>query len=262
MKNTFSVALGYVFVVLVLLSGCKAYKQDILFRLDENFTVNDLSEPISQAEQNYRLQPDDLIQVDVFTNNGERIIDPNFELSQGINNQSLQARQQFQYLVQTDGVVKLPVVGRKNVNGLTIDETETMLEVSFNEYYKDSFVKVTILNRRVVVLGANGGQVIILQNENTSLVEVLALYGGLNLGAKAQNIKLIRGDLSQPMIYQIDLSTLNGMQQSIIEIESGDIIYVEPWRRAWLESFRDIAPALSLVSSVLTLIIVIQNIAP
>ena len=245
--------------VMILLTGCRAYKQDILFRLDDEFTAGDLSVPVSRAEENYRIHEGDQLQIDVFTNNGERLIDPNFELMQGSNQQNSQLRDRFEYLVQTDGTVKLPIAGLRKLSGLTVLEAEAFLEEVYNEYYKESFVKLRLTNRRVIVLGANGGQVIPIENENTSLIEVLALYGGLNLGAKSGNIRVIRGDLNNPEVYQVDLSTLQGMQSSILPIEAGDIIYVEPWRRPWIESLRDVSPVLSLASSILTLIVVVQN---
>lgn len=246
-------------LILFVLIGCKGYKQDILFRLDNQFTANELSEAVSQATSNYRLQPDDRLQLEVFTNEGERLIDPNFELMEQQSNQMLQQRTRYQYLIQADGTVKLPMVGKKNLTGLTIDEAEKILEQDYQTHYVDPFVKLSVINRRVIVLGANGGQVIPIENENTSIVEVLALYGGLNLGAKAHNIKLIRGDLSNPQVFQIDLATLHGMRSSVVAVESEDIIYIEPWRRPWLESLRDFTPILSLTTSVLTLIVVIQN---
>lgn len=245
----------------ILLGSCRAYKQDILFRLNEDFTPADLAIPVSEAEASYKIQPGDVIQIDVFTNKGERLIDPNFELSQGMNQQNVQLRERYQYLVRVDGMVKLPVVGSRQIARLTLNEAEAYLERAYNEYYKESFVKLKLTNRRIIVLGANGGQVIPIENENTSLIEVLALYGGLNLGAKAGNIKVIRGDLSKPEVYQIDLSTIHGMQSSIVEVKAGDIIYVEPWRRPWIESLRDFSPVLSLASSVLTLIVVVQNLS-
>ena len=241
------------------MSSCKVYKQDIMFQLDENFSESDLSKAVNQVEKNYTIQKNDLISVNVFTNKGERIVDPNFELTSGGNNQSTVGRREFSYLVKEDGNVKLPIVGDMAVNDLTIDEAEKNLEVAYNEYYKDSFVKLGFINKRVIVLGASGGQVINLVNDNTSLVEVIAQSGGVNLGARAQNIRLIRGELDNPEVFLIDLSTVAGMRESVIQVKPGDIIYVEPWRRAWLEGIRDIAPVLSLVSSVLTLALVLQN---
>lgn len=250
------------FSTVFFLVSCKAYKQDILFQLNEEFNEEDLAEPVMQAERNYRLQSNDIIRLDVFTNKGERIVDPNFELSQDLR-QGVQNRKEFQYLILTDGTVKLPIVGTHNISGLTVVEAEQKLESVYNEFYKESFVKLAVTNRRVIVLGANGGQVIPIENENTSMVEVLAVYGGLNMGDKAGNIKLIRGDLSNPQVYMIDLSTIDGMKSTILQVESGDIIYVEPWRRAgrtaFTETLRDVSPLLGLASSVFTLIVVIHN---
>lgn len=232
-----------------------------MFRLDENFTEEDLAAPVARAEENYLLQANDWIQVDVFTNDGERIVDPNNELSTGAGGANSANRRRFDYLIQGDGLVKLPVVDMIRLEGLTTNEAESVLEQAFGEYYVDCFVKLNVLNRRVVLLGANGGRVITLENENMSLAEVLALAGGLQMGAKGDNIKLIRGDLTAPQVYQIDMTTISGMRASVLTVEPGDIIYIEPWRRAWLVGLRDISPVLSITSSVIAFVLVIQNLS-
>lgn len=242
--------------LIVLLCSCKAYKQDIMFKLDDNFTKEDLSKVTEELESNYLLKANDMLLLDVFTNNGERLIDPNFELSTGQQGQQLQSiRDRFQYIIQADGIVTFPMIGDQDLTGMTLYEAELKVAAEFEEFYEDSFVKLRITNRRVFVLGAPGGSVIPLENENTNLVEVLALAQGLELGAKAQNIKLIRGN----DVFRIDLSTISGMMDTNMNVQPGDIIYVEPWRRPWLETLRDVSPALSLVSSVLTLVVVVQN---
>lgn len=246
--------------VVMLLSGCKVYKQDILFRLDENFTEEDLAQPMADAQKNYELKVNDYIQLQVSTNKGERIIDPNNELSQGMNVQQ-QNRQQFDYLIQMDSMARLPIVGEVKLAGLTINEAELLLQEYYNEHYKESFVKVTVSNRRVTILGANGGQVITLPNENMTLAEVLALYGGTQMGTRAGNIRLIRGDLENPQVFLIDLTTISGMRATITSVQPGDILYVEPWRRPWLQALRDISPVLSITSSVIAFVLVIQNLS-
>lgn len=252
--------LSHIFILFVILASCKAYKQDIMFRLDDDFSESDLAKSINQVEQNYKLQPDDIIQVDVFTNNGERLVDPNSELGDQANTQIAEFKDQYQYLIQSDGSVKLPMIGKKVLSGLSIDEAESLLEQAYSDpYYVDTFVKLKVLNRRVIVLGGEGGQVIPIENENTTLVEVLAIYGGLNISSKAENVRLIRGNLNKPQVYYIDLSSIAGMQQTIIDVESGDIIYVEPWRRPWLESLRDMSPVFGLITSVTTLLIVLTR---
>lgn len=242
-------------VLIAILSSCKAYKQDIMFRLDDKFTEDDLSQVTDALDQNYKLQPNDALLLDVFTNNGERLIDPNQELVVGQGQQQQLFRDNFQYVIQVNGIATFPVIGDVNLSGMTLFEAERVIAEEFNEVYKDSFIKLRITNRRVFVLGAPGGRVVPIQNENTSLIEVLASSEGLDLGAKSQNIRLIRGK----SVFMIDLSTISGMRETSMSVEPGDVIYVEPWRRPWLETLRDVSPALSIVSSVLTLIVVVQN---
>ena len=246
-------------ILVVFLSSCKAYKQDIMFKFDDDFTEENLTLVKDELESNYILKPNDVVQLDVFTNKGERLIDPNFELSlggQGMQIQQVQQlRDRFQYVIQADSLINFPLVGASNIVGLTLYEAELQLADYFEEFYDDVFVKLRIGNRRVFLLGAPGGAVVPLPNENTSLVEVLALAGGLEFGAQAQNIRLIRGK----DVFLVDLSTISGMQRSNINVEPGDIIYVEPWRRPWLETLRDISPAVSVITSVITLIVVLQT---
>lgn len=226
-----------------------------MFKLDKSFTKEDLSLATSELESNYMLKPNDALLLDVFTNEGERLIDPNLEMVTNPTQQQQQFKDRFQYVIQVDGSVVFPMIGAMNLEGMTLFEAELAVAERFDAVYKGSFVKLRITNRRVFVLGAPGGKVVPLPNENTSLVEVLAAAEGLDLGAKAQNIKLIRGD----EVYQINLGTISGMKSTNMLVAPGDIIYVEPWRRPWLETLRDVSPALSLVSSVLTLVVVVQN---
>ncbi len=240
----------------VFMTSCKVYKQDIMFRVDE---ATKLATAVQTAERNYVIQTDDILRVDVFTNDGERIIDPNFELQQGnINPQNLL---RFTYLVQLDGMVKIPVVGKVKLEGLTIDAAETVLEGLFEEYYKGSFVKLGFENKRVIVLGATGGQLVALRNQNMSLLEVLALAGGIDYGSRAQNIRILRGNLADPQVFEINLNTVEGMKQTIIPIEPGDVIYVEPWRRPIFEALRDVTPILSATTSLIAFVLLIQNVA-
>ena len=241
------------------LCSCKVYKQDIMFKEDEDISISQLSEAVYNTEINYSIQKNDLLKLDVFTNKGERIIDPNFELRSGIAQNAQNNNQEFNYLVQQDGQVKFPIIDLIKVENLSINQAEELIQKAYDAYYKDSFVKLKFLNKRVIVLGGLGGQVIPLENENTSLIEVIALAGGVKLGDKVKNIKIIRGDLNNPQIFAVDLTTIDGMKGSIASIQPGDVIYVEPWRRAWVESIKDVAPVLSLITSLLTLTLVVQR---
>lgn len=247
-------------IILAILCSCKAYKQDIMFRFDDDFTEEDVTTIKEDVERNYLLKPSDRLRLDVFTNDGERLIDPNFEIAQMIGGgqggqQLQQQRGEFEYIIQVDSTVVFPLVGSMNLVGNSLYDAELIVAQAFEEFYEDSFVKLRINNRRVIVLGSPGGQVIPLENENMDVVEVLALAQGVDRNAKANNIRLIRGK----EVFFIDLTTITGMQSTNMVVNPGDVIYVEPWRRPWQETLRDFSPVVSIVTSLVTLVFLVQN---
>jgi polysaccharide biosynthesis/export protein len=206
------------------------------------------------AEKNYTLQKNDLITIKVYTNAGERIIDPDFELMKDVPAQGLNvAREPIQYLINADGTVRLPMIGLFKVEGLTLLQAEEVLQKEYSKFYQDPFVDLQFHNKRVIVLGAPGGQVIPLLNENVTLVEILAIAKGINNDGKAHNIRLIRGD----QVFVADFSTFEGYKKSNMLVEAGDVIYVEPIRRPFLEGLRDYGPAVSVLTGLTTLIVVL-----
>ena len=246
--------------LLGLVSSCGVYRQDVMFRYDEGFNESNLAFASSQAFENYKIRIDDRFEFDLFTNEGELIIDPNFELSRQLgagqlNNQNLAFDQNMTYQVLQDSTLRLPLIGEVNLVGMTLNDARYYLEDKFDEYYEGSYVTLNYLNNRVIVLGANGGQIIPLSNEKTSLLEIIALAGGLQSGSKSHNIKLIRGDLSDPKVYQIDLSTVSGMKSTIVSVEPNDVIYIEPWRRPVKETLEEINSYLRLVTGTVSVII-------
>lgn len=238
--------------------GCAGYKQHIMFQGAEGEYPRDLAYASMLAERNYRIQLNDRLDIRVYTNEGERIIDPDYELQKDLNNNSLH-REEGDYFVQKNGKVKIPMVGEVALLDLTLDEAEKKLEHEFSRFYKNPYVLLKFLNKRVIVLGAMGGHVIPLENEGMNLLEILALAGGIEKNTKVQNIKLIRGDLNNPEVETIDLSTIAGMKKADLKVYSGDIIYVEPVVRIVSESTRDFIPIVSIITSLLTLIIVLSR---
>jgi polysaccharide export outer membrane protein len=134
------------------------------------------------------------------------------------------------YLVDKEGFAKLPVLGMLYVKGYTQNELENQLAQRYASLFVSPFVILKVSNRRVFVFKGEGASVVNLNNAPTSLIEVLALNGGLSRQLKAYNIKIIRGDLSNPQVRILNLSTLEGLRTADLTVQSGDIIYVEQKR--------------------------------
>ncbi|MBX2900998.1 MAG: polysaccharide biosynthesis/export family protein [Cyclobacteriaceae bacterium] len=245
------------FLLCALLTACGSYRQNILFNATTGHVPEKIRHEISNVESDYRIRKNDQLTMDLYSNKGEKLIDPNPELSQENPAGQAEAPQKPIYTLDVNGLVRLPMVGTLNLENLTLRQAEEMLQKEYAHYFKDPYVHLTCANRRVIMLGAPGGQVIALENENMRLPEILALAKGLPNDSKAGNIKLIRGE----RVFEIDLSTLQGFKEGNMVVESGDIIYVEPIRRPFSESLRDNSGIFSMLISLATLVVVISNLS-
>lgn len=292
-----------VIFIATVFTSCGILNQNLLFQTVDNKCIiaDTVLKQIAETKANYIIQPSDLIELKVFTNLGERIIDPNGEFSSGvgstIGNIQLQQGNQItnqQYVVWANRTLKLPMVGIVDVNGLTMYQLDSVLQVKYTKFYEDVFVTTKCVNRRVIVFGAMGGGtnsmgqggnssgssgilgntagstsmgvvgvthgvVLNLPYEKMHLIEVLAMVGGFDMNAKSYNIKLIRGDLKNPNVDIIDLSTIEGLKKSNVNIQPNDIIYIERYRRSASQVLTQMSPYISILALVTTMLILLKK---
>lgn len=239
----------YALLAMVVLTSC-GYKQNIMFKVPENVVVQ---QQVAAAEKNYIIQKNDFLKLAVYTNGGERIIDPDLKLLKDMPVQNTETRPDPDFLVDVNGVVKFPMIGELKMEGLTIRTAEELLQKEYAKFYQQPFVTLTYTNKRVIVLGAPGGKVIPLVNENVTLAEILSLSNGIDNNAMAHNIRVMRGE----QYFVADFSTMDGYHKTNMIMQHGDIVYVEPVRRPVAEAMRDYGGLLSLVISITTLVAVL-----
>ncbi len=233
-----------------------------LFMTQSNLENDSIRTLLKEESPVFKIRTNDILEISVYTGKGERIIDPDKEyMSSGPKNLAAGSDKEIhqQYLVQKDGSVFLPMVGRVVLVGNSIHEADSILSIQYDNYYKDSYVRLAIVNKRVLVFGPLGGKVIKLENENVNLVEALALYGGLTTEMRSDRIRIVRGSLSNPDVELVDLSTVSGMMKAQLKLLPGDIVYVEPYKNILRETMQDILPAVSLLVSLLTLLVIVNN---
>jgi len=245
--------LVYIILLIFFIGACKSYKQHIMFKYDEDFPFAQLQVEALTVERNYMMKPDDYIQIEVYTKDGERIIDPDLELNRSLGQNQATTKPSPSYLILPDSTVKLPMVGDVKLGGMTIDQSSRFLENAYSNFFNDPYVLVKFMNKRVIVLGAPGGLVIPMDNENMSVIEIIALAGGINQNTKAQNLRLIRGE----EVFLIDLSTINGYYQTNMMVNAGDILYIEPVPRALSQSASEISVLVSTLTALTTLVLLI-----
>ena len=243
MKNSLIVIL-----LLSVLTSCRVFKQEWMLRTGSDYPYTTIP---ATPNYEYKLANNDVIEFRIFSNNGFKLIDlTNFST----NVAGSFGRVTLDYLVDFDGTAKLPIVGRVKLSGLTLREAELYLEKLFAEHYNKPFVMLKVSNRRVIIFPGAGGTASVLKlvNNNTTLLEALAMAGGIKTG-KARKIKLIRGDPKDPEVYLFNLATIEGMKNGDMVIQANDIIYVEPVLEVTKTILGELTPILSLMTTILLL---------
>lgn len=222
-----------------------------MFSHDKDFQSIQLTAEARALETNYIIKPNDLLNVKVYTKNGEMIIDPEYELSKDLNINNRTQRPDPEYLVLLDSSVYLPMVGFVKLGGLTIHEANMHLIRLYSEFFVDPYVITKYTNKRITVLGAPGGQILPLTNENITIAEVIAMAGGLQKTGNASKMKLIRGN----EVYLIDFSSVDGYNKTNQIVKAGDILYIEPINRVFAENSSVFALILSTITTTTALLV-------
>ncbi len=241
----------FVVSITLTLCACANINSNIMFKIPkgENFTFDSI--PLKPTED-YVIGPGDRFTFHFSTNNGERVLSSmtginNADSYNNKNNQLIQ-----DYLVRRDGTAELPVIGLLKVQGYTTIQLEDTLTELLSKNYIDPFVQIKLSNQRIIIFPGRGeAKVVYLSNVNTTLLEVIALAGGLSEDARANSIKLIRKNKNKREIYKIDLSTIQGLKQAEMIVQSNDYVYVDVKPRIASSVLTEVSPWLSILTSVL-----------
>lgn len=220
--------------------------RDFMLQPDTDFVFEELS-PDSTSKE-FRIGPNTILQINVFTNDGALLLE--YSTGGGEGRRFLTGSA-LNYIVDGEGYVELPLIGKVNVNGLTIPETQKYLSELYESRYNDTFVLVRVENRRALVYAGNNsrGEVVPLTGNGISIIEAITLAGGLGANADAGKVRLFRKKDGEYKVYQIDLSKIEGIKYANTAVESGDIIYVQPVPRLGREIVENIQPIVNIISS-------------
>jgi polysaccharide biosynthesis/export protein len=235
---------GLFLIVLLSMYSCRTVTSSFMFKTPKNFNYDELEDTVKEKE--YVINYNDVLDFRIYSNEGFKLIDIT---TSGALNQNLATG--IIEAVDNNGMIKLPIEGKIFILGKTIREAEKMLEEIYAKIYVKPYVTLKVINKRVMVFPGRGGdaRVVNLTNNNTTLIEALALAGGISDDGKAYKVKLIRNKDNQPKVYLLDLSKVENVKLGQIKVQTNDIIYVEPKKRYATKILTEITPYLTLLST-------------
>ena len=216
-------------VILLLLSllgvSCVSSKKVIYL---QDVEVNERIKTASEYKT--VIHPDDLLSIIVSCDDFEAATpfnSPMIGLGREITN-SQQGAQQG-YIVDKEGYIDFPVLGRIKVDGITRNQLSELLKEKLSTYLKNPIVTIQFLNFKVTVLGEvkNPGSYKVT-TERISLLDALGMAGDLQISGKRKDVLLIRESGNEKQFARIDLTSSDFVDSPFFYLQQNDVIYVEP----------------------------------
>ncbi len=163
-------------------------------------------------------------------------------------------------LVDNQGTIQLPKIGKLQVKGLTKSELTQQIQIALIPFLKDPVVSIRFMNYRVTVLGeVVRPMTISVSNERISVLEALGMAGDLTAYGNRNNVLIIHENEGKKEFHRVNLNRMDLFRSPHFYLQSNDVVYVEPNKaKAFLGSETSVyLPA--IISSATLLVLVINN---
>jgi polysaccharide export outer membrane protein len=232
----------YLLVAFFFFAACSNPRRYTYFK-----DVSDTTSYYSIPDTGYKelvIRPDDMLMINVSSPNAEAtsfFVVPGGNtstsnstaavngLGTNISQTPAQGTAPNTYLVNKEGAIDLPLVGRLVVKGLTTTQAKELVRQNVAVYLKNPIVSVRLQNFKVTVLGevtrpAN----YIVPNERISVLDAIGMAGDLTIFGKRDNVLLIREREGRKVLTRLNLNSSDLFKSPYYYLQQNDILYIEP----------------------------------
>ncbi|MDO6518261.1 polysaccharide biosynthesis/export family protein [Zobellia uliginosa] len=205
----------------VLLSSCATRKEVVYFQ-----NTGDFETLVDKNSFTPKFKVDDLVSIYVSTLDSEASAP--FNLFRGGAEGGIRP-EQVDYLVDKEGEIDFPVIGKIKIAGLSGEEVRVLLRDRLSDYLKDPIINIRLRNFSISVLGeVNRPGTYPVDGERITIMEALGLAGDLTIKGKRENVMVIR-DFDGTKVYtRIDLTKKEALSSPVYYLTQNDVVYVEP----------------------------------
>jgi len=224
--------LVYYLVLLMAISSCKPKENMVYMEKEKAVAETEINQAVFYGTH---IQSGDLLDIKV-TAFDEHAIRPFnlYSMNNGTNPGDVNLGQMGQiapqgYLVDNEGFIYFPVIGKLYIKGMTLAQLRADLEKRLLAYLSDPLVSIKQLNFNITVLGEvkNPGQ-FASPSEKITVLQALGLAGDMTDFGNRTNVKLIREIDGVSKTFTIDFTNKNITNSPYYYMQQNDVLYVEP----------------------------------
>lgn len=247
--------LSYILILITLMGTSCVSQKKVTYFQSEQYTEDVHSTDVKQKYIN-RLQSGDILSIIISSLSPEA--SAMFNPYQFYNNLNIQQTNQTTsptpvtgYLVNEEGFITLPLIGKLTVSDLSIKEVTELISKKLDKYLAQPTVNVRVLNFKISILGeVSRPSVYTIPNGQITLPEAIALAGDLTIYGKRDNILLIRVNDGKREFKRIDLTQRDLFSTPYYYLQANDVIYIEPTKSKMTSRDRTVQLAPAVLSGV------------
>lgn len=214
-------------VLIISLGSCATKKQVVYFQDgDELASVN-----IDSIYHHPKIQVNDLLKIDLTALEPESLLPFMFEKNIAPNgsNSRLELLKLEGYLVDKEGNINYPGLGKVQVRGKSTQEVQELLASRLGKFIKDVNVKVRLVNFKFTIMGeVKAPGTYTVSEETVTLPQALAMAGDLSIQGKRENLLIFRNEDGVLTSKRIDLTKTDWMNSPYYFLKQNDMVYVQP----------------------------------
>jgi polysaccharide export outer membrane protein len=135
------------------------------------------------------------------------------------------------FLVDANGFIDYPVLGKLKISGLTLRQVKDMLASKLKDYVKEPVVEASIINYKITVMGEVGhAGSIISPNHKISVIDAIAAAGDIPITGRKDNVLIIRETEGKREFARLNLNSRSVFNSPYYYLKQNDVVYVEPAR--------------------------------
>lgn len=161
----------------------------------------------------------------------------------------------FGYEIDAEGNIKLPMLGKIKLSGISLSQVENVVQKKTDEFLKDAIVKVKLLNFKVTVTGeVRSPGTYYNYNNSITVIEALAMANGNTDFASINKIMVVRPFPEGNKTYILDLSYKSIYLSEAFYLQPNDYVIVQPDK---YKNFQLNSQAYSLVFSSMSILLAV-----
>ncbi len=163
--------------------------------------------------------------------------------------------QEPEYIVNEDGFIVFPILGKLEVANKTKTEVVKILENKLATYIKNPTVSLRISNFKISILGeVNQPGLYPIDGNRITILEALSLAGDMTIKGKRKDVLLIREEKGMKSFNSIDFTKGDLFYSPFYYLQQNDVIVVGP-NNAQVQQSKNTIKNISSISGILSLIV-------